>query len=51
MENFVVLSERYINPRDPKFKKHKNQHMLVIQTSDKLSVGQRGGQDSWILSN
>lgn len=47
----MILSERYINPKDPKFRKDKGHYLIVVQTSERLDVRQTGGKDSWILSN
>lgn len=47
----MILSERALNPRDPKFKKQKNSYQIIVQTSERLNVEQTGGRDSWIISN
>jgi proteasome assembly chaperone (PAC2) family protein len=33
---FVIVGDRQINPRDPRFRKAKNPYEVVVQTTEKL---------------
>lgn len=48
---FVILSDRYINPRDSKHRNSKKPYLIVVQTPERLDIQQSGGRDSWIVAN
>lgn len=51
LDIFMIISERHVNPKDPKINQDKNSYMIIVQTNERLDYFQTGGKDSWILNN